>query len=242
MSKQPSSAAQSSTEAPQVPKHVGIILDGNRRWAKERGMTAMQGHEAGVENLRRIMRKAQAMGVTNLTVYALSTENWKRTRSELTNLFKLILKFTLAERAHIIKNNIRFRTIGDLKRLPENVRNAIEELMKVSERNSKFVLNIALDYGGRSEIVRAIKRAVKRGLKPEEITEDTITQNLDTAGLNDPDMIIRTGGEQRLSNFLLWQGSYSELYFTKRYWPEFSDTDFEEAVKEYQQRSRRFGA
>lgn len=188
-----------------------------------------------------MIKKAQAMGVTNLTIYALSTENFKRTREELSNLFKLMLKFVVSERLSIVKNNIRFRTIGDLKRLPANVRKAIEELMAVSERNNKFILNIALDYGGRSEIVRAVRRLLDKGVAAAEITEEAITANLDTAGQDDPDLIIRTGGEQRLSNFLLWQGSYSELYFTKRYWPEFSETDFEDAVKEYQSRSRRFG-
>ena len=224
-----------------VPKHVGIIIDGNRRWAKERGLPSGKGHEAGVETLKRAIKKAQAMGITNLTIYVLSTENLKRTKSELANLFKLLLMFVVTEKATILKNNIKFRTIGDLKRLPANVRSAIEQLIKLSERNNKFILNIALDYGGRSEIVRAVKRMLTRGLSADEITEDAITANLDTAGQDDPDMIIRTGGEQRLSNFMLWQGSYSELYFTKQYWPDFSDADFEAAIQDYQSRSRRFG-
>lgn len=241
MQLQPLTKAEPAATSPAVPRHVGIIIDGNRRWAKQRGLSPLKGHEAGADNIRRIMKKAQAMGVTNLTIYALSTENWKRTREELSNLFKLVLKFVVTERFSILKNNIRFRTIGDLKRLPDNLRRAIEELMRVSERNNKFILNIALDYGGRSEIVRAVRRLLDKGVAAVDITEEAITANLDTAGQNDPDLIIRTGGEQRLSNFLLWQGSYSELYFTKRFWPEFSEADFEDAVKEYQSRSRRFG-
>jgi len=238
---QPAQLSVQPAEQPAVPKHVGIIIDGNRRWAKERGLSSAQGHEAGFENVKRIIKKAQAMGVTNLTIYALSTENFKRTREELSNLFKLMIKFVVSERVSILKNNIRFRTIGDLKRLPANLRKAAEELMAISARNNKFILNIALDYGGRSEIVRAVRRLLDKGVRAIDITEEAIAANLDTAGQNDPDLIIRTGGEQRLSNFLLWQGSYSELYFTKRFWPEFSEADFEDAVKEYQQRSRRFG-
>ncbi len=234
-------AADKQPQEPAVPKHVGIIIDGNRRWAKQRGLSSAKGHEAGVQNLRRIIEKAQQMGVTNLTIYALSTENWKRTKAELSNLFRLILRFVIKERVMILKNHIRFRTIGDLKRLPNNVRKAIEELMAVSARNNKFILNIALDYGGRSEIVRAVRRLLDNGVAAVDITEEAITANLDTAGQNDPDLIIRTGGEQRLSNFLLWQGTYSELYFTKQFWPDFSEADFEDAVKEYQLRSRRFG-
>lgn len=233
--------SQNSTVAKEVPEHVGIIIDGNRRWAKARGMTASQGHEEGVENVRRIMRKAQEMGIKNLTIYALSTENFKRTKTELAGLFKLFLKFAVKERAHIIKNNIRFRTIGDLNRFPANLRKTIVELMEVSKRNNKFILNLAVDYGGRSEIVRAVRKMLKRGIKAGQITEEELASNLDTAGQVDPDLIIRTGGRQRLSNFMLWQGSYSELYFTDLLWPEFSEKDLEVAVGEYQGRQRNFG-
>jgi undecaprenyl diphosphate synthase len=232
---------KNSLQSEAIPRHVGIIIDGNRRWAKERGLDPNKGHEAGVENVRKILRKAQAMGITNLTIYALSTENWKRTKRELAGLFRLMLQFAVKERLNIIKNNIRFRTIGDLQRLPSNVRKAVTELMAVSARNNKFILNIALDYGGRSEIVRAVRQLMKKGVTAMHITEEAIARNLDTAGQIDPDLIIRTGGEQRLSNFMLWQGSYSELYFSKRLWPDFSERDFEDAIKEYQLRSRRFG-
>lgn len=224
-----------------VPKHIGIVMDGNRRWARERGLSEFEGHEAGMENVRRIIDKAQQMGVTNITIYAFSTENWKRTKKEIRNIFRLMLKFMVRERVHILKNNIRFRTIGDLRQLPVNLRTATRELMRVSARNNKFILNIALNYSGRSEIVRAVRRLVKKGAKAIQITEEQIAQHLDTAGQADPDLIIRTGGEQRLSNFMLWQGSYSELYFSPRMWPEFSDRDFEDAIKEYQRRERRFG-
>ncbi len=235
------SAASKILSLGRVPKHIGIVMDGNRRWARERGLTDFEGHEAGMENVRRIIDKAQEMGVTNVTLYAFSTENWRRTKKEIRNIFRLMLKFIVKERVHILKNNIRFRTIGDVKRLPVNLRTAIRELMRVSARNNKFILNIALDYSGRSEIVRAVRHLVKKGARAMQITEEQIAEHLDTAGQVDPDLIIRTGGEQRLSNFLLWQGSYSELYFSPRMWPEFSDADFEEAIKEYQRRERRFG-
>lgn len=226
----------------QVPEHVGIIIDGNRRWAKKRGLPASAGHAEGVENLKRIIDKAQKMGVKNLTVYVFSTENWKRTKKETAFLFKLIYKFAVQEKMRIIKKNIQFRTIGDIKKLPPRVRLALRELIKVSKRNNKFILNLAIDYGGRSEIVRAVRKLIKKGLRAAQITEKQIALNLDTVGLKDPDLIIRTGGEQRLSNFLLWQASYSELYFSKRFWPEFGERDFDKALKEYGARQRRYGA
>ncbi|MFO0702780.1 MAG: polyprenyl diphosphate synthase [Candidatus Andersenbacteria bacterium] len=230
-----------STATPGVPKHVGIIMDGNRRWARQRGLDPLKGHEAGVETIRAIMRKAQQMGVTNLTLYAFSTENFHRTKREVAGLFRLMLRAVVDDRLEILKNRVRFRTIGDVARLPRNLRVALRELARVSERNNRFILNLAIDYGGRSEIVRAVRRLLRGGIRDEEVTEDAIAGHLDTAGQDDPDLIIRTGGEQRLSNFLLWQSSYSELYFSKRLWPEFSEGDFEAAVTEYQQRQRRFG-
>lgn len=224
-----------------VPEHIGIIIDGNRRWAKERGLPTLKGHEEGAESLHRIIRKAQAMGIKQLTIYVFSTENWKRTKKEIAYLFRLMLRFLVKEKVEILRNNIQFRTIGDLGRLPTNLRRALQDLVRVSKRNNKFILNMAIDYGGRSEIVRAVKKMVKKGVSAAQITEEELAKNLDTAGLKDPDMIIRTGGAQRLSNFLLWQSSYSELYFTERYWPEFREKDFEEAVHEFQSRQRRFG-
>jgi len=230
-----------STSIKEVPEHIGIIIDGNRRWAKKRGLTVQQGHKEGVDNLKRILRKAQDMGVKNLTIYVFSTENWKRTKKEVAYLMKLIYRFAVQEKMEILKNNIQFRTIGDLKRLPISVRKALRDLMRVSKRNNSFILNLAIDYGGRSEIVRAVKKIIKKGSKAVKLTEEEFAKYLDTAGLKDPDLIIRTGGEQRLSGFLLWQSSYSELYFTKRNWPEFKEKDFEIAIKDYQKRQRRFG-
>ncbi len=230
-----------STSIKEVPEHIGIIIDGNRRWAKKRGLTVQQGHKEGVDNLKRILRKAQDMGVKNLTIYVFSTENWKRTKKEVAYLMKLIYRFAVQEKMEILKNNIQFRTIGDLKRLPISVRKALRDLMRVSKRNNSFILNLAIDYGGRSEIVRAVKKIIKKGSKAVKLTEEEFAKYLDTAGLKDPDLIIRTGGERRLSGFLLWQSSYSELYFTKRNWPEFKEKDFEIAIKDYQKRQRRFG-
>jgi len=224
-----------------IPRHIGIVMDGNRRWARARNLPDIAGHEAGVEALRKILKKAQEMGVSSLTFYAFSTENWKRTKSEIAKLFKLMLRFVIEERVEILKNNIRFRTIGDLKKLPAGLRRALLDLARVSRRNNKFILNIALDYSGRSEIVRAVQRLLNQGKKALQITEQGISKHLDTAGLPDPDLIIRTGGEQRLSNFMMWQASYSELYFSKKKWPDFGPHDFEDAVQEYQRRERRFG-
>lgn len=224
-----------------VPKHIGIIMDGNRRWARERGLDPIKGHEEGVETLRKIIRKAQDMGVTSLTIYAFSSENWGRTKREVAALIKLLLTAVVKDRFEIVKNGVRFRTIGDLRRFPLNLRTAIRELVRVTKRNNKFVFNLAINYGGRAEIVRAVRKLVKKGTSAARITEEGIASYLDTAGQADPDLIIRTGGEQRLSNFMLWQSSYSELYFSDRKWPEFSEKDFESAIKEYQKRSRRFG-
>jgi len=231
-----------STSTRDVPKHVGIIMDGNRRWARTRGLAPQRGHEAGVETIRHVMRKAREMGVTNLTLYAFSTENWHRTKREVAGLFRLMVRAVVEDRLEILKSHVRFRAIGDLKRLPGNLRTALRELMRVSRRNNRFMLNLAIDYGGRSEIVRSVRQLVREGAGAGDITEKAIAQHLDTAGQDDPDLIIRTGGEQRLSNFLLWQSSYSELYFSKRLWPEFSADDFEEAVNEYRRRQRRYGA
>src|SRR3990167_2527203 len=182
---------------PQIPLHVGIIMDGNRRWARRRGLSPVRGHAAGVETIRRIMDKAQEMGVTQLTLYAFSTENWHRTKREVAALFRLMLRAVIKDRLQIIKRRVRFRTIGDVQRLPANLRRALKELARVSQRNNRFILNLAIDYGGRSEIVRAVRRLLNGGAQSKDVTEVAIAPNLDTAGQADPDLIIRTGGEQR---------------------------------------------
>lgn len=216
-------------------------MDGNRRWAKRRGLDPIEGHEEGVKAVRRIMKTAREMGVEQITLYAFSTENWKRTKREVAALFRLLVTMAMRDRLELVKEHVRFRTIGDLRRLPGRVRAALRGLARATENNTRFTLNLAVNYGGRSEIVRAVRSLVRRGIGATDITEEAITGELDTAGQSDPDLIIRTGGEQRLSNFLPWQSTYSELYFTKRLWPEFSSADFEEAVHEYQRRQRRFG-
>lgn len=228
-----------------LPKHIAIIMDGNRRWAKQRGLEASLGHKEGAENLKRIAKFANSIGIKYMTVYAFSTENWKRTEKEVSAIMKL-LKFYLKDFLTSANNdNIKINVIGTDFKLNDEIK---EEILKVEEKTLKdtgMTLNIAFNYGGRDEIVNATKKIaekVKENEMPiEEITEQTIADNIYTAGQPDPDLVIRTSGEQRISNFLLWQIAYSEFVFSNKYWPEFSNEDLLETIKEYQHRTRKFG-
>ncbi len=221
-----------------VPVHVGIIMDGNGRWAKARGKKRTYGHKFGSENVDRIVAHAMARGVKSLTLYAFSSENWSRPKEEVDELMKLLKKYFKKFTAKVVKNNVRLTVSGDRQALSEDLVEVIESSEKVSENNDAFNLNIALNYGGRQEIVHAVKMLIEKG---EEITVDGISQNLYTARLGEPDLIIRTGGEQRLSNFLLYQGAYSELYFTPVLWPDFDEIEFDKAIDSFINRDRRFG-
>ncbi len=225
-----------------IPSHIAIIMDGNRRWAKKRGLTATQGHEAGIKNLTKIVDHCEKLGIKTLTIYILSTENWKkRAKKEVKGIFDLLIKLVKEKKKEYKKRGIKVAALGDITQFPERVRKAIEEITKVVIKNETMRVNLALNYGGRDEIVRAVQKIVKEGIKPKEINEKVIAKHLYTNGQRDPDLIIRPGGEQRLSNFLLWQMSYSEIYFTDVLWPDFTPQELDKALEEYAKRQRRFG-
>ena len=229
-----------------LPKHIAIILDGNRRWAKARGLTTKEGHTEGFDNLERIAKYADEIGIKYLTVYAFSTENWKRSQEEvswLMNIFKTNIDRYLQR---LDNGNIKIRIIGEKSNVPKELVPRIEKIMKKTENNQGMVLNIAFNYGGRAELVNATKKIaqkVKDGtINLEDITQQMISDNLYTAGQPDPDLLIRTSHELRTSNFLPWQLTYTEFYFPEKNWPEFTNEDLIEAIKVYQGRNRRFGA
>lgn len=228
-----------------IPRHVAIIMDGNGRWAEERGQGRVYGHINGVESMRKAIRAAVRRGVKFLTVYAFSTENWGRPKEEVQALRELLCTSLSNETAELKSQGVRMRFIGDVEALAEDVRAAIARSEKETHRNEKLTLVVAVNYSSRWEITRmAQKIAVQvrdEGLQIHEITDRTVADNLVTAGIPDPDLLIRTSGEQRLSNFLLWQLSYSELYFTETYWPDFDESEFDKAIAEYQKRERRYG-
>ena len=228
-----------------IPRHVAIIMDGNGRWAEERGQGRVYGHINGVESMRKAIRAAVRRGVKFLTVYAFSTENWGRPKEEVQALMELLCTSLSNETAELKSQGVRMRFIGDVEALAEDVRAAIARSEKETHRNEKLTLVVAVNYSSRWEITRmAQKIAVQvrdEGLQIHEITDRTVADNLVTAGIPDPDLLIRTSGEQRLSNFLLWQLSHSELYFTETYWPDFDESEFDKAIAEYQKRERRYG-
>ena len=235
----------SSIDMDRVPEHVAIIMDGNGRWAKERGMARVQGHKAGMESLREIVRHSSELGIRNLTVYAFSTENWKRPEEEVSGIFRLVVIYVKSEIRELNANNVKVNVIGDWSRLPAESREAIQYAIDTTADNTGLQFNIALNYGGRAEILRAARllaEDIAAGrLNAEDATEEMISERLYTAGMPDPELIIRTGGEQRLSNFLTWQSAYSELVVSPVYWPDFSPEEYDKAIVEYQSRDRRFG-
>jgi len=224
-----------------IPRHIGIIMDGNGRWAEMRGLPRSEGHKRGVERVKEITEAANGIGVEVLSLYAFSIENWMRPENEVEVIMGLLESSLKGEFLNFMKEGIRFRVIGNRDRLSENIRSIIEGVEQATEKNSSLIMQCALSYGGRDEIIRAVKKAVSLNARPEDITEDMIRGLLDTAGTPDPDLIIRTSGEQRLSNFLLWQSAYAEFYFTDTLWPDFTKEELLDAVHEYQMRDRRFG-
>ena len=228
-----------------IPNHVAIILDGNGRWAKSKGMPRTYGHIKGCENLEKICSMAKELGVKYLTVYAFSTENWKRSREEVDGLMKLFRNYMKKCLKISAENKMRVRVIGDPRAFDEDLQQKIKELEEFSSQFDELHFQIALNYGSRDEIRRAVQDMatdVKKGaLDPEEITEETISDYLDTKGLPDPDLLIRTSGEERLSNYLLWQLAYTEFYFTDVPWPDFDKAEFVRAIEKYNGRDRRFG-
>lgn len=226
-----------------IPRHIAIIMDGNGRWAAERGKERSYGHQAGVETVRRITAECTKLGVEYLTLYTFSTENWNRPSQEVAALMGLVL--SSLEDEIFMKNNVRFRLIGDMARLPKEVQAKLEETMEHTANNSAMTMVVALSYSSRWEITDTMRRLaeeVKDGLlRPEDITEESISRRLATAFMPDPDLLIRTGGELRISNYLLWQIAYTELYFCDTYWPDFYEEDLHKAIASYQRRQRRFG-
>ncbi len=225
-----------------IPNHVGIIMDGNGRWAEMRGLPRIEGHRRGTERLREIIEAAMEIGVKTLTLYAFSLENWQRPQNEVRTLMRLLEAYLRKEFSEFMEKGIVFRTIGETWRLPENIQSLIRETEEKTSGNNGMTLVAALSYGGRNEIIRAVKKAILSGIKPDDITEDSFNSLLDTSGLPSLDLIIRTSGERRISNFLLWQGAYSEFYFTDTLWPDFTKEEFLIALRDYQMRERRFGA
>jgi len=225
-----------------IPQHIGIIMDGNRRWAAKRGLTPVQGHEAGVKALVKIVEHCLDLGVKTLTVYTLSTENWKRrAKEEVRGIFNLLVRIAKEKKEEYRKKGVRVAILGDFQAFPRKVVRAIEEILTIVKKHERLKVNLALNYGGRDEILRAVKKIIGQGIPPEKINEETFGKFLYTNGEPDPDLIIRTGGEIRLSNFLLWQLSYSELYFTDVLWPDFTPKELDKAIVDYQKRQRRFG-
>ena len=226
-----------------IPRHIAIIMDGNGRWAKERGKERSFGHQAGVDTVRRITSECVRLGVKFLTLHTFSTENWSRPETEIAALMGLVL--SSLEDEIFMKNNVRFQVVGDIERLPQSVQDKLRETMEHTARNTAMTMVVALSYSSRWELTRAaqsIARDVKAGtLQPEDITEELMNERLETAFMPDPELLIRTGGELRISNYMLWQIAYSELYFCDTYWPDFDEADLHQAIANYQARQRRFG-
>jgi undecaprenyl diphosphate synthase len=224
-----------------IPKHIGIIMDGNGRWAELRGLPRLEGHKRGVVRVKEIIETAYKMGIESLTLYAFSIENWLRPKDEVAVIMTLLEDTLKQEFSTFAEREIRFRVIGNKDKLSEGLRELIEFIETMTKDNQRFTIQCALSYGGRDELIRAIKKAVYLNLSTNDITEACISNLLDTAGVPDPDLIIRTSGEQRLSNFLVWQSAYSEFYFTATLWPDFTKEELHESIYEYQMRDRRFG-
>lgn len=224
-----------------VPQHVAIIMDGNGRWAMKQKHERIFGHQNAMTAVRQATEAAVQLGVKYLTLYTFSTENWNRPQSEINGLMELLIKAVREETKTLMDNNVRLQTIGDLGRIPERSRNKLQECIDKTAGNTGTTLILALSYSSRWEIAEALKKICREGLKPEEVTEETLRRYLATADYPDPDLLIRTGGELRISNFLLWQMAYTEFYFTDLLWPDFRHEHFYDAVLDYQQRQRRFG-
>ena len=226
-----------------IPQHIAIIMDGNGRWAAQQGKPRSYGHQAGVETVRRITSECTRLGVKYLTLYTFSTENWNRPSDEVAALMGLVL--SSLEDEIFMKNNVRFRVIGDIKRLPENVQQKLQETMDHTAQNDAMTMVVALSYSSRWEITEAVRqlaaKAANGEVNPQDIDEQTVSDAMTTAFMPDPDLLIRTGGELRISNYLLWQIAYSELYFCDTYWPDFKEEDLHRAIEDYQKRQRRYG-
>lgn len=227
------------------PRHIAVIMDGNGRWAQRRGLPRIEGHRHGVASVRRTTEECSRLGIGQLSLYCLSSENWKRPRVELDFLMHLLEQYMIEERSTILEQNIRLSVIGRREGIPDSVQREMDKTIAMSRDNAGLRLCLAINYGGRAELVDAVRRIAEqvraRQLAPEEISEATVASELDTAGMPDPDLLIRTAGEMRLSNFLLWQSSYTEIWVTDRCWPEFDEQQLHQAIRDFVRRDRRFG-
>jgi len=224
-----------------VPLHVAMIMDGNGRWAISRGLPRLAGHRAGTENLRRVIRASVEFGVKYLTIYAFSTENWGRPPEEVQGLMRILEDVIDKELAELHKEGVQLRHIGRLERLAPTLQEKVLDAIEVTKNNTRLVLNIAFNYGGRDEIVHAIQQMIEDGVSADQVTDEMVSRYLYTAGVPDPDLIIRTSGELRVSNFLIWQAAYSEWYITPTYWPDFDKEEYHRALEAFAQRDRRYG-
>jgi undecaprenyl diphosphate synthase len=231
------------SEAPAaIPRHVAIIMDGNGRWAGQRGLPRLAGHRACTENIRRIIEGCVEFGVEILTLYAFSTENWRRPDHEIAGLMTILGDVIDRETAQLHANGVRLRHIGRLEGLPHHLQERVLHAVELTRHNTRLTVNVAFNYGGRAEIVEAARRLIADGLRPEDVDEEVFSSYLHTEGLRDPDLIVRTAGEMRLSNFLLWQAAYAEYWSVSTYWPDFTRDDLRRALEEYGRRERRFGS
>jgi len=242
MERPPAPAAIPGPSRPELPRHIGIIMDGNGRWARQRRLARVAGHRAGVRAIRPVMEECDAAGVHILTLYAFSTENWSRPRTEVTALMQLFADTIDREVAELDSNGVQIRILGDRSRLTSRLRDRVADAEARTASNTTAILNVAINYGGRGEIVAAVRDLARRGFDLTQLDEATLSRALYTAGLPDPDLIIRTAGEMRMSNFLLWQAAYAELYVTETLWPDFGDAAIREALVAFAARERKFGA
>jgi undecaprenyl diphosphate synthase len=226
---------------PAYPRHVAFIMDGNGRWAEQRGLTRLEGHRAGVKNIRSIIRQLGSKGIEYVTLYAFSTENWRRPEDEVAGIFHILEDNIGGESAALHKNGVRIRHIGSLKELSPKIQESIKTAMELTKMNTGITLSVALNYGGRAEILEAVRRIVAEGIKPDAIDEKVFQSRLYTADLPDVDLVVRTGGEMRISNLMIWQTAYSEYYFTPVLWPDFDVAELDKALQEFSRRQRRFG-
>ena len=225
----------------QIPQHIILFPDGNRRWAKEKGIRSLEGHREGYNNLLKFTEWCKNRGVKVVTAFGFSTENWNRSKEEVDYLMKLLEACLLDNLENYKKEEVRVRVIGERERLPESLKKAIEKTEEATKNNSSLFLNLAISYGGRWDILNAAKKIIEEGIPAEEVNEKLFEKYLSTGGLPAPDLVIRAGGEMRMSNFLLWQTAYSELYFSPKFWPDFTEEDLDQALAEFDKRSRRFG-
>ena len=228
-------------QSPILPRHLAVIMDGNGRWAERRGLTRSEGHKAGTEAAKALVTRCREIGIKHLTLYTLSKENLGRPQDEVRTLFDLLVRFLNNELASLVERDIRLNILGELGDFPLGVRQVLKHVVGKTAKGSSMMLNLALNYSGRGEILRACRRLLEQGLTPEQVTEERFAQELYTAGQPDPDLVIRTSGELRISNYLLWQSAYAEFYFTEVFWPDFDAAQLDKALTAYAGRQRRFG-